>query len=688
MTTYGEHEIKIDLETANYNKHYNKGRSFLELINNSKEISGNPNASKIKISYLPDKNLLTCIDDGISMRHKLTKCFDIRRKHENTIYHNWGEGINDSIGSLINDTDQKSMVYIFTWKDCAVDIGCIFSSKLMVAKSYAKLYHIDNIYLKRPIEESIEDIENFDNFLGNKMTCKNNPFAAYVDLASIIKQAKKYCKLNNSDTGTPSGTAIEIYYPDISINDNNIILCEPGGKTLSQFLTDSYLPQSDDQNICKFSDIWGDKWKDAKFEIYINNKLNPVRQFKPSGIGESPSEIFTLYKPGTLEELGKLQLVQSIRMSSDRNGWLHKFKRDKEPEQEGKYIFCFNDIAVCDYRGDTRSVTSRDTGYPKCYFRQKYDEQNSRRAISIYKNITKSISNIDPTLDDKGDLTHPITDQIITYDTILTQCEKALEMAEITNPETKKPTLEAPIEKFLMRFSLLPYNAYILPKDPKTKFGRMKDHYQPSDDLLHAAKFAIGMWAYDCELARFNDTTLNTQTNSHPNESHNIARETRQPTPNLNIVQESPINSISRHRSTQAPNSAILQAPIRNINPEQTSAARQFTRPRTRRRELDNDIPITAVDTLLNLSPPLPENQSNKKRKVLETNWNNKKLKILEHINLAIKVNLPDINKQHETIKRRALEHLQEKLKQIYNHYLEENSWSNLENFNKKILKD
>lgn len=668
MTSHGKHEIKINLGTANYNKHKNKGYTFCEFINNSKENSGSPNSSKIKINYVPEENILTCVDDGISMRHNLTKCFDISRQTGFSIYHNWGEGLNDSIGSLIKDGDPRSMVYIFTWKDKSVDIGCMFSSALLGPTAYAILHHISNIHLIVDTNSLVEDIKKFED---NKMTRQDNQYSRYQDFNEIIEKAKKYCKLTAGDSGTISGTAIEIYYPDIIVDDENNIMCETGGQTLNQFLTDRYLPQNEDQKICNFSDMFGEVWKNKKFDIYINGKHNPPRTYKLPGIGENPSEIFTLYKEGTFEEIGKLQILQSIRMSSNQTGWFQKFKKCKEPDQHGKYYFLFNDMVVSQYRGDIRSATfdNKNTGYPTFFFKQKYDDSNIKRATSIYKNITKNISNVEAVLNDEEKLEHPLTDQIIDYDNLLKFCDKAAEMAEIADPVARKPTLEAPLEKFLMRFSLLPYNVYILPKDPKINFGRTKEHFKPTDELLQAAKFCIGKWAYQKEIARFIEADL-------------------------------PENSVTQNRVSNIPSNIVNTSesdksqdiPMSNKNAQQivsTPVANTTTRPRTRQCVINTGEEL-ADNTLINMPSVTPDgNQNKKKRKIKPPiNWMNKKLKILEYINEATKVNLPDTNKKQDIKKKKVLQNLKDVLTKIFNYNHDEESWNLIDSFNKKFLTD
>lgn len=585
--TCEKHEIRINLGTANFNKHKNKGYSFREFINNSKENQSTPNATKININYVPEENLLLCIDNGTSMRHKLIASFDIKRQSGHTIYHNWGEGLNDAIGSLINDENPRSMVYIYTWIDGAVDIGCMHSSGLMGSSANAELYHLGNNYFQNHTDKLVKDIKSQESYKkGYKITREDNEYAAYENLFDIFEKAKKYGKKSLS------GTAIEIYHPDITFDDNNNILCEQDGtQTLSEFLTESYLPQSDDQKICKFSDLFGNIWNNRKFEIYINDKLIPSRQFRSPRINENPSELFTLFKEGTTEELGKLQIVQSINIiSKDRNSWFCKFQKNKIPDQDGKYIFLFNDIIVCEkiYRGGLLI----NSGYPNMYFKQKYDDQNIRRAKSIYNYISKSISNIEPekiNIDGDKIPSHPLTDQIITYDTILKCCNQAHnDFAD----EDDNPSLLAPIEKFLMRFCLLPYHAYILPNNPKTQFGRMKDNFQPSNDLLQAANFAIGKWAYDNEIA------------------------------NQNFLEIS--NTEARNTSI---NSEDLMA-SESIAPQNVSNTNCITGPSTRQRK-SNSTAAENVATNINNSPPTPHNQDTNKRK----NRSDPKTPILENQN-------------------------------------------------------
>ncbi len=683
--TCEKHEIKINLGTANYNKHKNKGYSFRELINNSKEDHGTPNAKKIKINYVDDKNLLSIVDDGKSMQNNLAKCFNIQRQSGKTIYHNWGEGLNDSIGSLIKDSDSRSMVYIFTWEDKTIDVGCMFSSALMGESAYAGLHTVNAIHLHVPTANLLRTT----NIGDYKMSKDDNPFAAYQDLSEIIEKARKY---SDSDY---SGTAFEIYYPDIIIDDNNNIMCESDGKTLSQFITESYLPQSIDQKICNFPDMFGEQWNNRKFEIFINDKLIPLRQWKSPGIGENPSEVFTLYKEGTSEELGKLQIVQSIKIASSRNGWYYKFQKTKEPDQDGSYIFLFNDIVVSEkiYRGSI-SPLSKITGYPKNYFKQKYDEQNNKRATSIYKNITKNISNDNPSLGEGGDWTHPLTDQIISHNKILKLCEKASEIAD----NDGSPSLNAHIEKFLMRFCLLPYTVYILPKNPKIEFGRMKDNFEPSNELLQAAKFVIGKWAYNCEIKPYESELFDSPENSNPsitNESLPIDGINREENSNA------PINNLSMlGRSGRVGNASTIPAQLNNNplpdNVPRTPHLQANARPRTRRRILNEDNSAAnvnlAANTLVNINES-PATQNNKRRKPPpKINWENKKRKILEYLNNAKQVKLPELttaNSEHsDIIKKKVLQDFNDKLTQIFDFYQNEDSWEEIDKFNQKILAD
>lgn len=488
MSTYCE-PMLIYNNTVRKKKQPSAGVASRELMCNSRAVLYGPNATTFDEDFKTIKGqpVLVFADNGVGMYPNTFDCLAFKARETNGMYSGWGEGMKEAICHFISE-DPRSMAYIYTWNgekpNKSADVACIETSN---QPGVFERYGYADIYLSmttQALADKIKRDRNRKNKREPLVQEHDNPNAAFADVEELIDHLKEYA------TRDDHGTVIEIWHPRVDFDDEGRLLCTEKGKTVYDYISQSMIPQCPQQNL--FVCNWL-----KNMTIRIQGKRVNFKLWSPR---DSISEVITI-RDLEEEEIAKMVIKNTKDVNNlSRDSFTEKLSRTGQPSKAGEFAFMLSDLIVATLPYNIITDHRRQNEeYPTYLFLFGYENRLTQRCKYIYRALTYQISDEDFSIDTDGVYRHEMTDQIITFERLLSGLEEARQMSyDQYGMEGKgQPTAMAPIERFLQRFCLLPYRAYIAPKKTTDIFERMKTSVDTENNrfLMQRIKFEIGMWA-------------------------------------------------------------------------------------------------------------------------------------------------------------------------------------------------